>query len=466
MKKLFLKLFLYIYFFSFITGCATLSSSHPDKIKPAKDSIRSGVPKKEEQNLRKVFLSESVDSPIGFLEVGRFEQFAGSVDTSQKNYNKATDYVAKTQTQALIRVRDIISGIQSVALSDKERLYRIQDYEITFLYIYRALNFLINKNIEDAAVSIRNLSYAQYATFESKQLAQDIKRTTKQDIRGGESQYITRDFVNTKQFRDTQEIASKVVNSYENGFGYYLEALIYQAYDNDLNNVHLSMKNASRILPNNPYVSKDYEQVRKAFYGEAPLYKDNQGKLVLIYEQGLVESIKRFDLPIIIFARMAGVQKISLPYYDKYVLEPSVGVKVFKDNNLVDSDKTSLLVDTTAMAAKSLSDDYPAILSREIARVIAKVTASVAAIQSSGDYGALAAVAATAYSQLTTVADQRSWLLLPNNVQLYSINLDQGYYNIEIDGKIRKVKVQHGKNSLLWITKVDKYDQVMFNSVL
>lgn len=60
------------------------------------------------------------------------------------------------------------------------------------------------------------------------------------------------------------------------------------------------------------------------------VYKKGQGKLVVIYENGWVEPIQKFDLPIIIFVQYAGIQKISLPYYAPYSLGAPANVAVYK----------------------------------------------------------------------------------------------------------------------------------------
>ena len=64
------------------------------------------------------------------------------------------------------------------------------------------------------------------------------------------------------------------------------------------------------------------------------------------------------------------------------------------------------MIDTTAMAAKSLSDQYTAIVTREVLRLVIKTAISVAAIKNSGDYAPLAAIGTSIYNLATTQADQ------------------------------------------------------------
>lgn len=449
-----------------ISSCATFSGSHPNKVGAAKNAIETCKYKPIETKFDEAFDNDGINASIGFLETGRFDQLLGKTELSQVKYTKAADYVAKSEAEAKIRVRNILKNTQATLLSDKERYYYISDYEITFLYAYQALNYLKQHDLENAAVSIRNLSYAQYATYEAKDLAAQTNKTRYEEFNHVDSRQVSSNISGSKQYRQLVSIADKVKNSYENAFGYYLEALIYQSYDTDLNNANLSMSNALRVVPNNPYVKEDYNQIKNAFDTGHNIYPQGQGKLVVIYESGWVEPIKKFDIPIAIFFQQAGVQKISLPYYGSYKLAPNADVEILKDNKTIDKGKTALLVDTTAMAAKSLSDQYPAIVTREILRLVTKTAISVAAIRSSGDYGALAAIGTSVYNMATTQADLRSWNLLPKNVDLFSKDLDQGEYTLKINNKKMIVTIMPQKITLVWLTSEGCYQRILLNEIL
>lgn len=446
-----------------ISSCATFSGSHPHQMAKVKKNIDENHPRMIEASFLENFDTSGINESLDYLETGRFEQLLKNDRLSLYKYAKATDYVTKSEFEAKIRARNILKDAQATLTSDRERYYYIPDYEVTFLYAYQALNYLMKHDLENAAVSIRNLSYAQYATFESKDLSNNSNLSNYNQVN---SNKVYSDLSNSKEYRQLYNIANKVTNSYENGFGYYLAAIIYQSYDTNLNNANLSMKNAFRVVPDNPYVQRDYEQIYQAFNQGENLYKKGQGKLVVIYENGWVEPIQKFDLPIIIFVQYAGVQKISLPYYAPYNLGKPANVVVYKNDNEVTQGQTALLVDTTAMAAKSLSDRYSMIVTREILRLIAKTTMSVAAIRASGDYGALAAIGTSIYNLATTQADQRSWNLLPRNVDLYSTDLDQGQYTIRVDNKIEKVSIEPQRVTLVWVVKEQNFEKVLFKGVL
>lgn len=118
------------------------------------------------------------------------------------------------------------------------------------------------------------------------------------------------------------------------------------------------------------------------------------------------------------------------------------------------------------MAAKSLSDQYPAIVTREILRLVTKTAISVAAIRSSGDYAALAAIGTSVYNMATTQADLRSWNLLPKNVDLFSKDLDQGEYTLKINNKKTIVTIMPQKITLVWLTSEGCYQRILLNEIL
>ncbi|QLE78870.1 hypothetical protein FLM55_03590 [Francisella sp. Scap27] len=451
---------------SSLSGCATFSGSHPSKVDNAKQALQNNSASIIENKFLHSFAEDGVNASLGFLETGRFEQLVGNVDTSLNKYSKATAYVTKSEAEAKIRVRNVIKNVQATLLSDKERYYYLSDYEVTFLYAYQSLNYLKMNDLENAAVSIRNLSYAQYATYQTKQLSNTVSRANYSQMRHVNTTKISSEINTSNQYRQLSSIASKINNSYENAFGYYLAAMIYQAYDTDLNNTNLSMQNALSVVPNNSYVKHDAERVKQAFDGAGKLYDNNQGRLVILYENDWVESLQKFDLPIILFFQVAGMQKISLPYYKTYTLGSPASIDVMKSGRSVKKGETEILVDTTAMAAKSLSDRYPAIVTREVLRLITKTAISAAAIQSSGDYTALAAIGTSIYNMATTQADQRSWNLLPQAVSVFSADLDKGVYTVRVNDKLETISIKPYKTMLLWVVKEGGSENILLEQNL
>ncbi|MDE5003141.1 hypothetical protein NAI78_13180, partial [Francisella tularensis subsp. holarctica] len=76
-------------------------------------------------------------------------------------------------------------------------------------------------DLENAAVSIRNLSYAPYATFQAKVLATQTRDTNYQELSHVNSRQISSNISISKQYRQLATLARRVRNSDENACGYY-----------------------------------------------------------------------------------------------------------------------------------------------------------------------------------------------------------------------------------------------------
>jgi hypothetical protein len=470
-----------------LQSCATFSDSHPKKMSAIKDSFTTDKdPASQGTVINEMFSEGNRNTSVGYLEKGRFDQLINNNLESQQQYSNAISEVRTEAIAPIIRASKITQNSAAVLSSDKERDYVIPSYQITFLYAYQALNYLKQNSLEDAAVSIRNLSDAQ----DIKRKQEEQERLEREQDSGVLSEVfnlraVSSYLASSGKLKTIDNLAQGVSNSYANPLAYYLEGIIYEAYDSDYNNALISMRNAKNSAPNNKYISKTFDSFNDAMQG-GHAYPNNTGRLTVIYEQGFVSPMSKCDIGIpmsasfytsMVFRSSVPAAKVSLPCYKlKYThrMLPPVGVSVYSYGKLIALDNTSTLVDTLAMAAKSLQEDYPAILTREVLRfatkTISTIVAANAARQSAGDYGPLASLAVTmvgsAYQQLTTVADIRSWLLLPNNAQLFVDNMPAGQYLVNIGGSQENVNIKNGKNTLVWITSAGQYTVTQYNNFL
>jgi uncharacterized protein len=246
-------------------------------------------------------------------------------------------------------------------------------------------------------------------------------------------------------------------NAYENAFSYYLASILYEAFDTDYNNAYLSMRNAQRVAPDNPYIKDTLADMKRAFDGGSA-YDQGNGRLVVLYEHGFVAPRMEFGLTL--YLGDLGLQKLTVPYYSAQLPKGhfhDINVQGLGSVEKVHKDgKTSLLVDTSLMAAKSLSESYPSIIAREVVRLVLKSTATAVATDQVGGWGNLAG---SLYSYLTAKADLRSWLTLPNNVQLYASQLPQGQYHVKTGYVDKEVTIHPNRTTLLWVVTIGKFDK-------
>lgn len=435
-------------------GCATFQGSHTSHMKPVESSIASGDSDGAEQALSQVF-SDDDHSSLHLLEKGRLMQLIGKNNISKTNYEEVIGTVATSKMEAKVRVSKMLENTSAVLTSDLEIPYEVPDYAMTFLYPYQALNYLSENNLSDALVSIRQLSNAQYWTYQQKLLAGDIeeKYQKKTSAEGIDADKLA--ISDSKEISGMMKATQKIDNAYENGFSYYLASILYEAYDNNYNNAYLSMKNAARLLPDNPYVQNTMAHMQKAYDGGSAFEK-NSGRIVVIYEQGFVEPRHAYELSL--YLGKLGLQTIAVPYYpSQYRLLPPVPIAIKNTDKEVTKAKTALAADTTLMAAKSLSEQYPAIITREVVRLVLKSAGTAVATEKAGWIGN---IGGSVYSYMTAKADERSWQLLPNNVQLFAYDAVVGDYNVIMPGVNQSVEVNANKTTLIWVINVGGFNKV------
>ena len=435
-----------------LSGCATLSAPYPQKMA----KIKSQLTKDEPSQAQKSFAEELAtnENQLNLLESGRLAQLNGDVAQSQQDYARVINQVATSQMAAKVQVSKVLQNARAILTNDREMPYAVPDYAMTFLYPYQALNYLSQHDLRGALVAIRQLSNAQYWTYQQKLMAGDLKQKYQQDTAkvGVDKEHL--DVNKSKQIKDMFNSVSHIENAYENGFGYYLASILYEAFDQNYNNAFVSIKSAKRLLPDNPYVLSTYQQMQKGFDGGSAYQKD-KGRLVVLYEQGFVEAKSAFKLPL--FLGKLGLQEIAVPYYaSTYTLLPAQSVYVTKEKQIIAKGKTAMLVNTTAMATKSLTEEYSVIITREVVRLVVKSLATLEASNRAGGWGALIG---SIYSFVTAQADQRSWLLLPNNIQLYETQLKKGAYQLDVTAKNYHFMIKSEQTTLVWIVNMGAFDK-------
>ncbi len=437
-----------------LTGCA-MFTSYPSKMKDVRVDVAENDPKAAQMEYIDEFSDKLDEGELNNLELGRLAQYNNEPKKSQEIYAHVINSLAEQMLQAVIQVKKIFENAEAVALNDKVLPYLVPDYEQTFVYTYQAINYLNQDDLTNALVSIRQLSQAQAWITQQKEINKESTEGLNNRYQNSGNQ--GSEYSKADEYQQMIKASDTITNSYENGFGYYLSSILYQAFDNDFNDAFVSIKDTKRLLPDNPYVIDTFKQIEKGFNGYPP-YEEGQGRLVVIYQGGLIEPKRAFNLPI--FLGPLGIQNISLPYYASKGAEPMpIRVIVKQNEKLIDDKPTALLVNTKLMAMKSLTEQYPAIVAREVFRIIFKASATYALSRQEGNAGTVGWIIGTVYSVATSGADLRSWLLLPQGVQLYEKAYTAGDYHLLVAGRDQAIKIEQGKTTLILIDHIGQFFQ-------
>jgi len=458
-----------------LTSCATFDSGHPSQIAGTKKAVMENNTTELKEIYTNDFKAHDNNIYLDALYKARIANFTNNTDESIVNYKEVIKAIDDRESGPKIKGKDIAQTTGSVATSDVEIDYIVPPYELTFIYPYQALNYVAKGDMNGALAMMKKLdtSVQKQARLmqqdndaiikeKEKEIAESQKKADKNlaqlSSNNKEDDSISLDKIKDSQsYKDTLEMAESVKSSYENAFGYYLSSLVFEASGN-YSFADPSIKNAKRVVPFNKYVAQTFDEIQSR-----SLQSANKGRLVVLFEQNFVEP--RSEQKFQILLPYAGYQAVKWPYYKDIITPKPVEVKISQNGATVDSKQTALLVDTNALAAKNLADDYRAIYTREFARLTTKTTAAivsfVAASNVGGAYAGIGTMALTsAYNFLSSSADLRGWLLLPSDIQLYANMYPAGKYSLEVQGHKYNYDITNGKTTVLKITTAGEFNQL------
>jgi len=196
-----------------------------------------------------------------------------------------------------------------------------------------------------------------------------------------------------------------------------------------------------------------------------PAIPQNNGQLVVFYEQGLVPSLHSASFP---FNIQDASQIFTFPIYtNSSATIPTLAISEQLNNKLSSLGQTQQLVNVQALAAKTLIDDYPIIFIREALRLTTQVAVLTSATDNANNSlsNDLAnAFATSLYMTLMAGADLRSWLTLPHTVQAYQTYLPAAQISLILDQdglkQVVPLTLKANKTTLVWVVNAHNNLQV------
>jgi hypothetical protein len=259
--------------------------------------------------------------------------------------------------------------------------------------------------------------------------------------------------------------AGKVENSFQNAFTFYLSAIIREMAGEEEEEAFIDYKKAWRINPENTYLIKDLLRLARVAGREddlehyTNLYSDikpeqlnnDHGRLVIIFEEDFVPPKKQIKFPLVIQKKS---YTIAMPYYDFEWTDPSP-LRIYDGEQLLGETETICLV--KALAVKDLKERYWGIFLRQLLRLVARDQIQREIQKKTGD-NSIAKIGMWVGDFIMSNADLRSWLTLPDNIQIASFYLPHGEHNIGYangsGGKENiNIKLKSGQITILRITK-------------
>ncbi|MCX7122922.1 MAG: hypothetical protein NTV32_04530 [Gammaproteobacteria bacterium] len=453
-----------------LAGCSstpTLFTAYPNKMATNLHDLKQGDYPPAIQALTGEQTNH--DYELYAAELGRVQQLAGDTTQSSATFLPLMQKVESDQLQAKIRGSAILADSASLMTNDNAIPYQLNGFEIVLLYQFQALNFIADHDLTHALVTLRKANIAQNTLsteYQSEIAAADAKIKTNQ---------LNPDFTTglQKQMADTLTASAEVKSSFLNAMTYYLFALSSEANGN-LNDAVVALKQAISITPSNTYLQSALLEALqaqgadpsiinnylKAFNLKAPPQISAQsGHLVIWYDQHFIPPLKSFNVSLYLPALNQSAS-FAFPIYKKVSTAPialQISLQAPGTAPAENLPSTEVITNVYGLAAKQLQEEYPLIFLRQALRVTLQAGVVASNQNSSQSNQLFADLTAAAMNFMSSFADLRSWLSLPDNTQIGSYALAPQTYTVQLKENNKKISlqvpIQTGQTTLIWVTQ-------------
>ncbi|MGL6172526.1 MAG: COG3014 family protein [Vibrio sp.] len=432
-----------------LAGCSNLTAGNLFSHYSAQNSglhqsVAAGQYQQATQLLPEYVAGEVLDN----LERGRVYFLNQQYAESRQSLAAADQAVQQQQDRAIISLSSSATSVGSLAVNDNLNEYEPSDYELGFLHLYLALNYVRSNDLNSALVEIRRANQVQE---QAKQQREQQLGKAEQEMR---AQGLSPNLGSVlAQYPD----AGKSLQAVQNGYLLYLSALLYEA-DNDLNSAYVDYRRALAVAPNNRAVidgtlrvasrlgMKQDLTLLKQQYGEPQRLAAGQARVIVLAEQGIVQAKQgwRIALPLFDSRGNTALYSLALPYYPSSVLANNSPL-LLNGRQL-----TSMpVMDVNLMASNALSEQMPTLVLRQALRVIAKDQLRKEAAKDED----VANLVFNIWNTLTEQPDTRSWLTLPATVNTATQVVSAGDQVLDIAGTRYTFHVPENGTALVWLSQ-------------
>ncbi len=441
----------------FLSGCSSLQfadifQGYNSQMKPVKAAQRQGEFVKAQHLLGERSASDG-SYVLSLLERGRLEFLAANWQASQQTFAQAYIEVEEQRNKAKIQLSKGLEKLGAVVSNDNAISYQVPYYEQSMLHSYQALNYLFQHDLEGALVEIRRANLVQENAL--KTYEKEIHKAKNELYNSGMS---TDNLANT--YPSMASTIGKVKNGFQNAFTFYLSGILYEA-SGELNDAYIDYKRAIEIYPENPYLQQDIlrlatklgmqddlDNFQQRFGKYQPRQTSGQGQVVVLVEKDIVNSKQDVGLNLPVGRSNSGLKffSFSLPVYQGPL--PQYSQSSFK--NAGQSYQSNEIVRIQSLAAKDLQEQLPALLTRQIVRVVAKEQMRQKLSREAGDVGN---ILASIYNIASERADTRSWSTLPDQVNIVRMHVPAGeqVLQVQINGQQQSISVDVQVNRITLI---------------
>lgn len=448
-----------------LSGCtsfqfADIFQGYNSQMKPVKAAQRQGEFLKA-QNLLPERAQGNNSYVLSLLEKGRLQFLAANWQASQKTFAQAYVQIEEQRNKAKIQISKGIEKLGAVVSNDNATSYEVPYYEQGMLHSYQALNYLFQDDFTGALVEIRRANLVQ----------ENALKAYKGEIYKAQNELSNSGMSTDSLHGGYPSMASaigKVKNGFQNAFTFYLSGILYEA-NGELNDAYIDFKRAIEIYPENYYLQQDVLRLASKLgmqddlvsfeqrFGKYQVRESKgQGQVVVLVELDIVNSKQDISLNLPIGRSNHGLKffSFSLPVYEGALPQHNkLSIK-----NAAEAYQAHEIVRIQSLAAKDLKDQLPALLTRQVVRVVAKEQMRQKLSREAGDVGN---ILASIYNIASEKADTRSWSTLPDKIDIVRMAVPVGkqILQVQINGQQKNIAVdiQPNRITLINISAIGSY---------
>jgi len=431
---------------SLLGGCAISSVfvSYPAQLRTIKQQIDNN-----QFGPAQITLSENTDGAdkiLYLMEKGRTGQIGKDTRSSIADFKLAMEEMEANDDEAKFTASG--AGAQTAALltNDNAIPYKGESYERIFLHHFQAMNYLFDKNIDAAVVEVRRAN-------ENQMLALQEHETEIAELEEENSE--AQGFLG--KFDSLNISAERVKNSFQNAYTFYTSAVIYEILG-QANDAYIDYKKAIEIFPENSYLQQDVlrlasqlsmkedlERYTAQFENKPQTVNNGDGELIVFFEHGFAPPKLEIKVDL---STVSGIHSVAFPTYAP-LWNNTLPLKITNAAGNKFIGDTQPIVFVQALASKALQEKLPSMITRQILRVVAKNATQHEASKRSEGLGLVMAI----FNVVSENADQRSWLTLPNDAQIFRGSLGKGDHTLLLNNGMAtgsiKVTLTPGKKTIV-----------------
>lgn len=405
-----------------IVGCTTSdvinpAANHPDRAVSFRNTLQTGGGAQLTSSLNQLNRLAGGQDRILFLqERGRLQSLVGDLNAGIRDFQEASDWFEEQRMRPSLSVSRTFFSSIALATNDLALPYDGAHFEKVMLHNLQALNHLRQNDFTRARIELNRADVEQeFARDQNRRLVDDARRQLA-------NQNIREDSMQQALMRAEQRMATVGAGAtapFLNAFTYFLSAVLFEHFE-EWDRAVIDYRKALEINPRHPVLLEAYQLAQQRRNGQQ---QGNRGRVVVLYGDGFIASRSAMQIP---FVYDTSILQVSLPYYDSRSIARAVPLYLDVREQAI-STQTTVVSDLNAMAVHELRERFPAIMVRQVLRLIVKRQVQKAAEAESPFLGFLANVA----NVVTDRPDLRSWSTLPGNMQIASLHLPPGAHELK-----------------------------------